>query len=46
MTIDVSEESTPSFSYPADYAHRNVGKFLRDYVELYRRIILPRSPYL
>lgn len=41
--IDVSEERTASISYPADYAHRNVGKFLRDRVELYRRIIF--APY-
>lgn len=37
--MDVSEERTAPISHPADYARRNVAKFLRDYVELYRRII-------
>jgi len=37
--IDISEERTAYISCPADYAHWKVGKFLRDYVELYRRVI-------
>ena len=42
--MGASEERSASISYPEDDAYRNVGKFLRDYAQLYHRLVFVASP--